>query len=332
MAYTLNVSTTTPHQKTILDAVKTTAESLANPWTSVYAPSYNDGTRTRYVFKSPGTDPADSFYVVFWYHNTGATTTTAGINGNGLFVTVCEDYNATTHELTKPAVFGNATCATGNDGINGGPYSLADTITNCGWIGARSSTGYWTSGKTAHISVFSDGIAMTVDAGSTTSSCVLYAGKFTSLIKDADTLDTRRFAAVALGAANNYSGGSSGSWHYGIGGATRSARNAGKAAHSWALAASPFHTFTSPDNPAIATAEDSLQDGPVFSPVVLSRVGRATDGYLFGGLRARLPHVAIYGSNAGTYGDTFDISGDDYISAADNGGRSPAYSYLIEKG
>lgn len=307
MAYANVSSTTTPHQKTILDALKTAAE--AEGWATIEN-AYADGTYTRYVFESPDAD----FYAVFWYHTSGATGSTS--TTNSLYATVCEEYSVSTRKLKRPAMhLSTATaCASASDtSVGTTEYTLADTITTFGFREIISSSNAWASSQPCYINVFSDWITVSARRRSTDNPGTLFVGKFTALIANASTNDPKRFIAGTLGTSGAVPN-LNGTYYRGSCGATRSAMNGGKAAHDWRLHLVDYGSAYADFSPGNVAAFDMYQNGVIFHPIVIVTSNNIVRD-VYGFLRGRLPRTV--GSNGtGAFGDTFEVDGTTYIAGS----------------
>ena len=319
-------SVVTSVQNQVLSAMSTSVVSAG--W-SVIENGYSDGTYTRYVFRSPAAD----FHAVFFFSNTtyntngnnnySSSTVLTAIPSTSAFLgfTVCEGYNATTHNLIRPAVCTTniVACSTTDDSAGSGEISLASTVTNYGAIfqtpGASSS---WRTGSgTWYFNILTDSLSLMFDQLVSTSptqlsaSGSLHAGKATSIVTNASTNDAYPYYATNL---------QTGVFP------TRSAMNANKTAHIWPLSLQLFGIGTGAvEN---ASGSDIYQGGPVFCPVIAVRNNAATDRNTYGGIRLKMSRFLNQGANVtNTIADTFTIGGTVYIYA----GNSPS-GYWVQRG
>ena len=304
-------SVVTSVQNQVLSAMSTSAVSAG--WT-VIENGYNDGTNVRWVFRSPAAD----FYVVFFFSNTtynsnaGNSYQTAAVStsipsGAFLGFTVCEGYNATTHNLIRPAVCTTniVACSTTDDSVGSGEISLASTVTSYGtWFQTPYAGTAWKVGTGAnwYFNILTDSLSLLFDAGVSTSpitSGSLHAGKATSIVTSASTNDAYPYYA------------SNGSTIC----PTRSAMNANKTAHIWPLTTVVFGIGSGAVETAVGS--DLYQGGPVFAPAIGVRNNAATDRNTYGGIRLKMPRWLHCqgGSTTGTVADTFTIGGTVYIYA-----------------
>lgn len=114
-------------QTGLLDELKTAADAESG-WTTVVN-QYDDGTYIRSVFKC---DYQTDFYVVV-FTVTGPVSGTTSVIHSPLLVTVCEDYDAATHKLKRPAVWVVSNVSSASDQSASLSWlTLADVITNYG--------------------------------------------------------------------------------------------------------------------------------------------------------------------------------------------------------
>ena len=314
-------SISTSVQAQVLGSLASAAVSTG--W-SVIENGYNDGTYVRYVFRSPAAD----FHTVFFFsvanyntnlNNTGNTGVVTSVGNNAfLGFTVSEGYNATTHNLIRPAVCLTGTtvaCSATDDSVGSGEISLASTISTYGVMTITPSSGYtWSTGGTWYANVLSDTLTL---AWGTNVSVVgigqgsFTGGKATSVVTSSSTNDAYPYYA---------------SYNLAYIFPTRSAMNAGKPAHIWSLVPQLFGVTSGAAN--TAGGYDLYQAGPIFSPVVAYRSNAGTDRATYGGVRFKMHRILFSGTSSGVLiGDTFTVNGTVYVYIG-----TPASSPWIQRG
>lgn len=308
-------------KQSLMTAVKEACATAG--WTTV-EDAYADGTNTRWVFRSPD----NSFYAVFFYVTANATMANSSYASNIQF-TICEGYDATAHTLTRPAVFTPSVAADAADNSVGSTsLSLATAFSSYGMgiLGWNSST---TSITTYAVSVYADGIAITLDGSATASTIAL--GAFESLLPNSSTNDPVCLYAFASAAQSNTTAGITAS---GIVAVTRSALNGGKAAHNWQ---NQIYSWVQKElynsgNLTNTSQWDLYQGGTgqVYSPVAFRRT-TTTDISTYGSLRGRLKHIYIAGGTGALY-DQITIGSTTYIQANTGNNYGSAAPFFFEKG
>lgn len=298
MAYQISNYQTGSWKVEVMTTVKTLAESVG--WTTVEN-GYADATYTRWVFKSPAADFHVMFFCLTANRDSASTTNTNFF----LYATACEDYSLVNHTLIRPANSSSLACSASNDSLGTTEYTSANVFNSLGYEYCNSPLA--SSGNTYAVCVTSDYIWIIPGAKTATYEVnPVWVGRFTSLVTSSSTNDAFRFIATNPVQATAR--------------ATRSAMNANKASHSWALTT---YAYT-PVNTGSAVVGSSNWDlyqggvGPTFSPVGIRRTSTSDIGS-FGGLRGTFGNSIISGPNDGSTFDTATVSGiGTYVKASSN--------------